>query len=208
VGFLIWYYKQEYSPLYSVFIVLWGLVFVEWWRTRERILSVQWGSYRSSHVSKCRGEFRPERLEVDPVTGEEARVFPWWKREIRILSSLPALVGFSAGLSLLISAIYCVEVLINEVYEGPGKQYLVGFSFLVFLSQNIDVILAGFTSNNTFRRHSSPSCRNLAKGGHLANKLGESRDRECTRVLTHAQDVLYELHRGSWCLDPNRIRVL
>jgi anoctamin-10 len=125
VGFLFWYYEQEYSSLYSVFIVLWSLGFVEWWRTRERILSVQWGSHGSSRVGKCRTQFRPERLEQDPVTGEEARVFPWWKREIRIATSLPALVGFSAGLSLLISAIYFAEVLINEVYDGPGKQYLV-----------------------------------------------------------------------------------
>lgn len=45
-------------------------------------------------------------------------------REARLLSSVPVLLFFAAFLVAVITAIFTVEVLINEVYEGTGQRFL------------------------------------------------------------------------------------
>jgi anoctamin-10 len=124
LGFLFWWLDFTYSPVYSILLVAWSLLFVEGWRYREEILAVRWGTKNANAMGRRRAQFKGDRLTEDSVTGRRKRAQIWWKKESRILSTIPIIVAFGAGLSLLITSIFFTEVMINEVYSGKGKQYL------------------------------------------------------------------------------------
>lgn len=125
IGSAIWLLGWEYSPLYSVCLVLWATGFVELWSAKEKLLAAGWNTLGCGKVEKKRKEFLPATIEKDPVTGEQTGQFPWWKREARTLMTVPILFTFVAVLSGMITSITGVELLVNEVYDGPGKRYLV-----------------------------------------------------------------------------------
>lgn len=119
IGFLTWSAKSEFNSLYATLLVLWSIIFIEAWTVREKRLAVRWGTYRCSDAGSPRTDFKPDQKDEDG-----SPEYTWWKREGRILAAVPALLGFAAGLACLITAIYTTEVMINEVYDGPGKRYL------------------------------------------------------------------------------------
>jgi hypothetical protein len=118
IGIATWASKSEFNPLYAGLLVLWSIIFIEAWTLRERRLAVRWGTYRCSDTGSPRTDFRPDHVD----DGRPA--YTWYKREGRVLAAVPALLGFAAGLACLITVIYTTEVMINEVYDGPGKRYL------------------------------------------------------------------------------------
>ncbi len=59
------------------------------------------------------------RTEYDPFDDT------WWKRELKIIASIPIIGLFAAGLSALITTIFVFEAFITELYTGPGHQYIV-----------------------------------------------------------------------------------
>jgi hypothetical protein len=87
IGVAFWGFEQPYNPIYSIFVV-----FVEWWRIRERKLAVRWETRGAIKVEKLRVEFHPVR-KMDDDDADAG--FPWYKREIRVLTSLPV-IGASA----------------------------------------------------------------------------------------------------------------
>lgn len=125
IGALFWLAGRSYSPVYSFLVVGWSIVLVESWRLKERVLAVAWGTHGVHNVEVCRAEFKGEKKEMDPVSGVEREVFSWWRTTGRQLASIPVLLVFAATLATLISGIYSIETLVGEVYDGPGKRYLV-----------------------------------------------------------------------------------
>lgn len=124
VGLVTWISLGTYSIVYSIIVLAWSLVFVEGWRLRERMLAIRWGTYKVSNIGKERPEFKGTMQAQDQVHGGVKAVFPWYLRDLRILSSIPVLLLFAFGLALLIAMIFTSEVLINEVYDGKGKSLL------------------------------------------------------------------------------------
>ncbi|GAA96390.1 hypothetical protein E5Q_03057 [Mixia osmundae IAM 14324] len=123
LGTAVYLAKWEYHPVYSIVLILWAIIFVEGWTMREKVLSVRWQTHAlSTKGGRRRAQFKPATLRTSPVTGLQEPFFPWYNREGRILATVPALAVFSALLSGLICIIYTAEVLINEVYDGPGKK--------------------------------------------------------------------------------------
>jgi len=107
---------------------------VEWWRIRERKLAVRWGS---------RGAFRVEkrRVEFDAVIGkrgstsdyyDDNEVFPWWKREIRILTSLPVIMLAALALTGLLTGLFIMEAFVTHLYTGSGHQVASLFPTILF----------------------------------------------------------------------------
>jgi anoctamin-10 len=114
--------------------VIWSVVFVEWWRIRELILSVRWGSLGAVQVEKRRPQFRGDkRTSNDP---EDA--FPWWKRELRVLASVPVILAYAFVLVLVLTVLFVFEVFVAQSYSGPGAR-VVSFSptilFTAFIPQ-------------------------------------------------------------------------
>ncbi|KAG6918168.1 hypothetical protein DXG01_016153 [Tephrocybe rancida] len=110
LGFIYYFFGTPYSPVYSSLVFVWSVVFVEWWRVRERILSLRFGT---------RGSFRVEKRRADYKPG-----FSWWQRELRILASLPVLLIFAGTLVSLLTGIFFFEAFVTQLYAGPGKQFI------------------------------------------------------------------------------------
>ena len=120
-GLANYYFGQAYSILYSSFLFLWSLVFVEYWRVRERIYSAAWG---------CLGSVRVEHHRPRYVEGH-----PWWKRELKVLVSVPVIALFATVLAVLLTAIFVLEAFVTALYTGPGHRYIVSSSPQPFCSQ-------------------------------------------------------------------------
>ncbi|KAJ7691956.1 calcium-activated chloride channel-domain-containing protein [Mycena rosella] len=131
LGVLFFLFGSPYSPAYSILVVLWSVVYVEWWRVRERILSLRFGT---------RGSFRVEKRRAQYIDG-----FPWWKRELRMIASLPVILLFAAVLVSLLTGIFVFEAFVTQLYTGPGHKYI-AFSPTVLFVALVPRLLAVYQS--------------------------------------------------------------
>ncbi|KAJ7654605.1 calcium-activated chloride channel-domain-containing protein [Mycena polygramma] len=120
LGVLFYFFGSPYSPIYSILIVLWSVVYVEWWRVRERILSLRFGT---------RGSFRVEKRRARYVEG-----FPWWKHELRMVASLPVILVFAAVLVSILTGIFVFEAFVTQLYTGPGHKYIAFSPTVLFIA--------------------------------------------------------------------------
>ncbi|KAJ7780074.1 calcium-activated chloride channel-domain-containing protein [Mycena maculata] len=120
LGVIFFFFGSPYSPVYSVLIVLWSIVYVEWWSIRERILSLRFGT---------RGSFRVERRRAQYVDG-----FPWWKQELRMIASLPVITVFAGVLVSILTTIFVFEAFVTQLYTGPGHQYIAFSPTILFVA--------------------------------------------------------------------------
>ncbi|KAI0741264.1 DUF590-domain-containing protein [Daedaleopsis nitida] len=112
VGVLFYFLALPYSTIYSCILVLWSIVFVEWWRIKQRQLSVAWGTQGSFRVEKRRAQYIP---------------LSWWRKDLRALASLPVILFFASVLAVLLTGIFVFEAFVTHLYTGPGHK-LIGFS--------------------------------------------------------------------------------
>ena len=110
-GVLFYFFSPPYSTLYSSFLLLWSITFVEWWRIRQRQLSVGWGTKGSFRVEKRRAQYAP---------------LSWWRKDLRLLASLPVILFFASVLAVLLTGIFVLEAFVAHLYTGPGHQLIVG----------------------------------------------------------------------------------
>ncbi|KAF9461505.1 calcium-activated chloride channel-domain-containing protein [Collybia nuda] len=110
LGITFYFFGTPYSPTYSTLVFVWSVIFVEWWRVRERILSLRFGT---------RGSFRVEKRRAEYIPG-----FSWWKRELRMVASLPVLLLFAGILVALLTGIFVFEAFVTQLYTGPGHQFI------------------------------------------------------------------------------------
>lgn len=129
IGLLCHVFSAPYSPTYSILLLLWSTTYTEWWRVHERILALRWGTTNSYLVEKRRAQYRKEggaAGATGPVS--ESRIEGgngWWKREVKILASVPIIMAFSMILFLLLTAIFVLEAFVAQLYTGPGQKLIV-----------------------------------------------------------------------------------
>ncbi|KAJ3747731.1 calcium-activated chloride channel-domain-containing protein [Lentinula detonsa] len=110
-GVVFWVIGAPYSPTYSLLTSVWAIGFVEWWRIKERRVALKYG---------VRGATKVEKTRVQNIY----RDVPAWKREIRILASVPVILGFAALLAVLMTGIFFLEEFCEHFYTGPGQTYI------------------------------------------------------------------------------------
>ncbi|TFK39576.1 calcium-activated chloride channel-domain-containing protein [Crucibulum laeve] len=110
LGLVAYYFLPPYSPIYSLLLCLWSIFFVEWWRVRERILSLRFGTRGSFKVEKRRAQYKPGGA--------------WWARELKVLASIPVIAVFAGVLVALLTGIFVFEAFVTQLYQGPGKQFI------------------------------------------------------------------------------------
>ncbi|KAH7160867.1 calcium-activated chloride channel-domain-containing protein [Dactylonectria macrodidyma] len=132
LGLGAWLLLGRFSSLYALLCGLWSVIFFEYWKKKEVDLAVQWGVRGVSSIQQSRPEFEWEHEAEDAVTGELVKVYPPLKRVQTQLLQIPFTFACVVALGSLIVACNSLEVFINEVYNGPGKQYL-GFLPTIFL---------------------------------------------------------------------------
>ncbi|EKM50205.1 uncharacterized protein PHACADRAFT_264804 [Phanerochaete carnosa HHB-10118-sp] len=115
---LFYFFAAPYSTLYSSVLLVWSVAFVEWWRIKQRILAIRWGTKGSFRVEKRRAHYVP---------------IAWWRRELRILFSLPVILFFAAILACLLTGIFVFEAFVTQLYKGPGAQIMSFAPTVLFL---------------------------------------------------------------------------
>lgn len=124
-GFAAWLVLGQFSWFYALVNCLWSVVFFEHWKMKEIDLAVRWGVRGVSKIQHPRPQFKFEREAEDPVTGEIVKVYSPFKRLSRQLLQVPFALACVTVLGGLIFGCFSIEIFINEVYNGPFKQYLV-----------------------------------------------------------------------------------
>lgn len=124
-GAAAWLMLGHFSPVYGLVSSIWCTIFTEWWKHQEADLAVRWGVRGVSKIETKKRDFKHEKEHTDPVTGETVKVFPSTKRLQRQLLQIPFALAAVSILGALIATCFGIEVFISEVYNGPGKSFLV-----------------------------------------------------------------------------------
>ncbi|KAI0761839.1 DUF590-domain-containing protein [Trametes elegans] len=130
VGVFFYFFSLPYSTWYSSILLVWSVTFVEWWRIKQRILSVRWGTKGSFRVEKRRAQYTP---------------LAWWKKDLRMLASLPVILLFASVLGVILTGIFIFEAFVTQLYTGPGHRFI-GFSPTVLFVALVPRLLAIYHS--------------------------------------------------------------
>lgn len=109
-------------------MVIWSTIFTSLWERRERELAIQWGTRHHSKAERRRAAFHGETTTTDPVTGDTVPYVPVWKTWVRRFTSVPGIIIGAAGLSMVVSLVFTLELFLKEYYKGPLHDILVNNS--------------------------------------------------------------------------------
>lgn len=129
LGLVFYFFGTPYSALYSSLLLIWSVVFVEWWALQERVLSVRWCTRGSFRVEKRRADYRPG--------------LPWWKKEFRRLASIPIIVLFASVLAVILTGIFVLEAFVTQLYKGPGHQ-IISFTPTILFMALVPKVMASY----------------------------------------------------------------
>ena len=111
-----WLFGAAYSPYYSIVLILWATIFVEYWKVVERKISVRWGTHNA---------FRVEKLRHDYVNDSSSPLQKDLNRAGRVAASIPVILGFVAVLAGILTTLFAIEAFITRLYTGPLHQHVV-----------------------------------------------------------------------------------
>ena len=143
LGVFAFFYLSTFSHLYSAALLIWSVVFIEWWRIKERKLSVKWGVKGAANVEMLRAEYVP--------AGDA-----WWKQELKMVASVPVITAYAILLITLLTSIFAFEAFITQLYNGPGHQYIVSSQSNSTLQYSVTSLRLGFCSNRPVRHPCPP----------------------------------------------------
>lgn len=123
-GLLAWRLLPNYSLTYAVLTSAWCTVFLEYWKVQEVDLSIRWDVRGVGVVKVSRPQFRWEKKVVD-ASGRVLHLFPRRKQVLRQLLQIPFMAFSTVVLGAVILAVFALETLISEGYEGPYKKFVV-----------------------------------------------------------------------------------
>ncbi|KAK9767133.1 hypothetical protein K7432_003292 [Basidiobolus ranarum] len=131
-GILAYFMDGDFSIIFSAFIVGWGVVFIELWKRRERELSIWWSVRNCSKVEKRRSAYVPSSTMKDSITGETIYYTPIWESWGKRAATIPVIILGGILFSLVVGAVFAVEVFIIELYQGPFHEYLALFPVILY----------------------------------------------------------------------------
>jgi hypothetical protein len=136
VGVVSHFVLGDYSVLYTLFILLWGVAFVYAWQTRQEQLAVMWGVRGTAQLETARPEY-----SAKAGTGA---LNENWNRTLRQFLFGPFALFSCLGLAVFQALVFVIEIFLTQVYDGPGKQYL-GFLPTILLAAITPQLLAVYT---------------------------------------------------------------
>ncbi|ORX95276.1 DUF590-domain-containing protein [Basidiobolus meristosporus CBS 931.73] len=155
-GILAHFMNGQFSIIYSSFVVGWGVVFIELWKRRERELSIWWNVRNCSKVEKRRAAYIPSSTATNRVTGETVYFTPIWESWMKRTITIPVIIFGGLLFSLVVGAVFAVEVFLNEFYQGPYHEYLSLFPVILY-SASIPYLSKAYTDLarklNDFENH-------------------------------------------------------
>jgi ABC-type phosphate/phosphonate transport system permease subunit len=97
---------------------------LEYWKIQQVDLSIRWDVKGVGVVKVTRPQFRWEKVVVDS-TGRKKHYFPKWKLVLRQLLQIPFMAVATLALGVIILAVFALETLISDGYNGPYKDMMV-----------------------------------------------------------------------------------
>ncbi|CAH0037888.1 unnamed protein product [Clonostachys solani] len=119
-GFITWFLGGRYSLTYAITTCVWCTFMVEYWKIQQTDLSIRWGVRNIASAKVNRPQFQWEKSWVDE-TGRTRYYFPRWKLILRHLLQIPFVLLATIALGAIIIAVFALEILITEGYQGPYK---------------------------------------------------------------------------------------
>ena len=180
LGVIFYFFGTPYSVIYSTILFIWSVVFVEWWRLQERILSVRWCT---------RGSFRVEKRRADFVPG-----LRWWRKESRKMASIPVILLFASVLAVVLTGVFMLEAFVTQLYKGPGSRIVVsclkwGMFWILTPSLSQRLSFRPFFSQHWC--HSCLECTRPVPSGIRTGKI--TRTNPVTQVPSASNCLLYQL---------------
>lgn len=131
-GAVTWWYLGPYSITFAVGNCLWAMVFVEYWKIREKDLSLRWEVKGVGALKVTRTQYVWEKEVKDRITGQTVQVFSPYRQFLRQLLLVPFASVAAAALGGLIVITFAMEVFISEVYTGSFQGYLEFLPTVIF----------------------------------------------------------------------------
>lgn len=115
-------FSSPVLPFFSVFIVLWAIVMLEYWKRKEKMQAMMWGTVGFEMKEVDRPEFKGE-LKKSVVNGKETVYFPNRVREKYISQSM-LVIGSMIMLVLgVVGSIYVIRAALTPDM-GSDAQYV------------------------------------------------------------------------------------
>ncbi|POS82937.1 hypothetical protein EPUL_004654, partial [Erysiphe pulchra] len=124
-GFFAWLFLGQYSSIYALFNGLWCIVFVEYWRKKQKKLISKWGSKNNYEYRYQTPRFQDESTINDSLLREKFQFFSSIKRLAKQFLQIPFVLAAVTALGGLIAICFGIEVFISEIYDGSYKKFLV-----------------------------------------------------------------------------------
>ena len=102
-------YSNNFSPVFSFFIALWAVCMLEFWKRKEKSVSIEWGTVGCEDDEPDRPTFHGDNHEhiTSFIDGQEGyQYYPSWKRNRKVASAYAA-VGF---------CMLCVLGMVSSIY--------------------------------------------------------------------------------------------
>lgn len=122
-GFLAWMFLPKYSLTYAILVLFGCTIFLEYWKIRQTDLSIRWNVKGVGSLKVSRPSFKYESVVVDAV-GRTKHIYPKWKAILRQLVQIPFFAVAIVVLGSIIAAVFAIEVLVSEAYDGPYQSWL------------------------------------------------------------------------------------
>ncbi len=121
IGIFANYALGQFSVVFGLFNLVWGVLYVQFWKAKETALAHRWGVNGSSALEVKRSEFQSESEIKDPITFKQVPYSSIVKRSLKIAVTVPIAITIASVLMGGQLAIFSLEIFIKEVYNGPLK---------------------------------------------------------------------------------------
>lgn len=133
IGSLVYMtHSNTMAVWFSLFMLLWAILFTEMWKRKEADLAIKWGVRNYSKHEKRRAEFKGEKMVKDHVTGEDIPFVSAWKLLGRRLAAVPGVAFGAFLLSIIVGFVFVLQLFLHEYYNGPFAKFLVS-CWVVFM---------------------------------------------------------------------------
>ena len=124
LGLFSFFFLPEYSILFSVGIMIWGILFIGLWERKQNQLASRWDVKDCTKMEQKRADFVGNPKEMVSSETDSVPTFSSLTRLFREMLVIPFAFVSAAFLAAVLTSIFAIEVFIGEVYDGPLKSVL------------------------------------------------------------------------------------
>lgn len=161
-GLISYIFFKRFSIIFTILNLFLSIIFINLWNKKQTLYSIQWNTINSTVIDKERPQYKKPQKADDSNTE--------WIRILKEIAFAP--VAILTILILVIFQFFCfvVEIFLNEIYKGAGKQFLslvptvLIVSFLpiltIFYTKLINLSL-NWENHKTFNSYNQSSSRKM-----------------------------------------------